>query len=87
MRNPESFLEHGELIDSEKVDLAQKYFAIAEEAARVTDKLARKVLEQGTVSMEDLMAASTQIRRSVFNRGCDILGLTEQQRQEIIENS
>jgi|GEM_PF-4832507 len=87
MRNSESFLEHGELIDSETVDSAQKYFAIAEEAAKVTDKLARKILEKNPVTLEDLMDASFQIRHTVFNRGCDILGLTEQQRQEIIENT
>jgi hypothetical protein len=87
MSNPESFLEHGELIDSETVESAQKYFAIAEEASRALDALAEKLLKNEPITLKDITNARAVVNRTVFGRSCDILGLTEQQRTEIIDNT
>jgi hypothetical protein len=87
MRDHESSPEYGS--DAEKPELlllAKKMFRVAEEAGRAIDDLSLRSLT-GAIKTEDLVRASQMVRRIVFNRACDTLGLTDQQRQEVFENS
>jgi hypothetical protein len=87
MSEHESFLEHRMDVEiPERIALAEKFFRVAEEAARPIDELGLRSLV-GAIATEDLVKASQLVRRVVFNRACDALGLTEQQRRDVFENS
>ena len=70
----------------EKLELAESFFRIAEETARPLDELALRSLVSA-VSTNELLEMSQRIRRTVFNRACDVLGLTEPERHQVLDNS
>jgi len=86
MSNHETSPEYAVHAESaEKVALAEKFLRVAEEATEPIDRLFSSS-EAGAVSLGDLVKASQAVRRIVFNRACDILGLTDEQRREAFDN-
>lgn len=78
--------QSGEVESQEKLELAEKFFRIAEEAARVVDELAAQALVS-PIASRDLIQASQRIRHTIFSRACDVLALSDSERAQVFDNS